>query len=101
FRSKLVASLDGKRVGSARNQLNWPGNFTNLGEAPLSAGSHVLQIRYTGPDLRPGSAGLPPFGLGPFAVVQGTEDRAVMFVRPSQARSLCAKSLDWIEAVKS
>src|SRR5439155_15553139 len=97
FRSELIASVDGKRVGSKRNQLNWPSNFTNLGEARLSAGSHVLEIRYTGPDLRPGSAGLPAYGLGPFAVARGTDDRPVTYVQPSQAHSLCRRSLDWIE----
>lgn len=101
FRSKLVASIDGRPVGSGRDQLNWPSNFTSMGEAQLRAGPHVLGIRYTGPDLWPGSAGLPPFGLGPFAVARGTEDRPVTYVRPSQARSLCGKSLDWIEAVKT
>jgi hypothetical protein len=101
FRSQLIADLDGKRVGSARNQLNWPGTFTSLGEIPLGAGSHVLEIRYAGPDLRPGSAGLIEYGLGPFAVAAGTEDRPVRYVDPSKARSLCGKSLDWIEAVKT
>jgi hypothetical protein len=100
FRSKLTASVDGRRVGSDRDQLTWPSNFTRMGDAELSAGSHTLQIRYSGPDLRPGSAGLPAYGLGPFAVAQGTEDQQVTYVRPAEARSLCSKSLDWIEAVK-
>jgi hypothetical protein len=101
FRARLIVGVDGKRVGSARNQLNWPSNFTSMGEVSLSAGSHFLEIRYTGPDLWPGSAGLPAYGLGPFAVADGTEDRPVTYVQPSQARSLCGKSLDWIEAVKT
>jgi hypothetical protein len=100
FRSKVVASVDGLRVGSDRDQLNWPSNFTSLGEVSLIAGSHVLEIRYTGPDFRPGSAGFPEYGLGPFAVVQGTEDRPVTYVRPAGAQELCGTSLDWVEAVK-
>jgi hypothetical protein len=100
FRSELIASVDGTRVGNDRDELNWPGNFTGMGSIQLGAGTHVLQIRYTGPDLWPGSAGLPPWGLGPFAVAEGTEDRSVTYLRPSEARALCGKSLDWVEAVK-
>jgi hypothetical protein len=32
-------------------------------------------------------------------IAQGTDDRDVTIVQPNNARSLCGKSLDWIEAV--
>ena len=42
-------SVDGKHVGSMREELDWPGNFTDLGSIPLSAGRHLVEI-----DYRPG-----------------------------------------------
>jgi hypothetical protein len=100
WRASLEAWVDGKRVGSARDVRAWPTNFVELGRARLGTGAHRLRIRYSGPDLHPGSAGRPEFGLGPFAVAQVTQDRAVTYVRPSSSRSLCGKSLDWLEALR-
>jgi hypothetical protein len=100
FRSEVEAWVDRKRVGVARNELTWPSNFIHLGDFRLVAGSHTFQLLYSGPDLRPGSTGLPAFGLGPFAVAQGTADRPITYVRPSDARALCGKSLDWVEALR-
>jgi hypothetical protein len=40
-----------------------------------------------------------PFGLGPLILSRFTADRPITYVRPGAARSLCGKSLDWIEVV--
>ena len=100
FRTRVRVSIDGRPVGSARNVLQWPGNFVQVGDEQLGAGPHTFRVEYGGSDLRPGSAGTPPFGLGPFAIVQGTQERPVTYVRPSRARGLCGKSLDWVEALR-
>jgi hypothetical protein len=100
FRAQVEAWVDRTRIGIARNELTWPSNFIHLGDFRLVAGSHTFQLLYSGPDLRPGSAGLPAFGLGPFAVAEGTADRPITYVRPSDARALCGKSLDWVEALR-
>ena len=67
----------------------------------LPAGTTRLTLRYDGPDIHPGSAGGGTgFGLGPLVV--GRADPAglpVTYVRQAQARTLCGKSLDWVEAV--
>lgn len=100
FRAGVQARIDGERVGTARNELTWPSNFTNLGEVRLTKGVHTLELRYAGPDIRPGSAGLPPFGLGPFVLAEGTADRPLTVVNPSDARVLCGQSLDWLEVLR-
>jgi hypothetical protein len=100
FRSRLRGSIDAKQVGAAHDQLEWPGNFVRLGDARLPAGTHVLRLTYTGPDLSPGSAGAPAFGVGPFVLAKRTDDRQVTYVEPSDARSLCGRSLDWVEALR-
>jgi hypothetical protein len=100
WRARLEAWVDGKWIGSARDVLAWPSNFVELGRVRLGAGAHLLRIRYSGPDLHPGSAGRPGFGLGPFAVGEGTGNRRVTYVQPSNSRSLCGRPLDWIEALR-
>jgi hypothetical protein len=100
FSSALTAAIDGHRIGQQRNQTEWPGNFLNFGSRHLAPGHHLLVIKHSGPDWRPGSAAKQPFGLGPFVIAQGTDDRDVTIVQPNNARSLCGKSLDWIEALR-
>jgi hypothetical protein len=100
WRGAVELSVDGERLGSARNAAAWPGNFLELGRAPLTAGAHLMELRYGGPDWRPGSAGRPAFGLGPLAVTDGAQNRPVTFVEPSKSRTLCGKSLDWVEALR-
>ncbi len=100
FSSTLTAKLDGKQIGQQRNQTEWPGNFLFFGKAHLARGVHTLVIKHSGPDWGPGSAAKQPFGLGPFVIAQGTDDRSVTTVQPKAAHTLCGKSLDWVEAVR-
>jgi hypothetical protein len=100
WRARLEAWVDGNLVGSERSMLAWPSNFVELAEVRLGPGGHRLRIRYDGPDWHPGSAGTPAFGLGPFAIGKGTEDRRLTYVQPSKSRSLCGRPLDWIEALR-
>jgi hypothetical protein len=99
FRTRVGVTIDARAVGSARDVLQWPGNFVEVGAEELATGRHAFHVEYDRSDLRPGSGGSPPFGLGPFAVAQGTQARRVTYVDPSRGRSLCGKSLDWVEAL--
>jgi hypothetical protein len=101
--SRLELLVGSKRVGAARHELNWPSEYNPLGTVNLERGTNRLTVRYDGPDVHPGSAGPGTgFGLGPLIV--GSTDPAalrVTYVSPARAPSLCGKSLDWVEAVKS
>jgi hypothetical protein len=100
FRRRLEVLVDGRSVGAHRDQLNNDGQYTPLGDAVLSPGVHRVTLRYGGADLRPGSGG-PPFPLGPLVLSRATADRPVTYVDPANARTLCGKSLDWVEALAS
>lgn len=101
FRSRLEIRVDGRLVGSNRDQLNWPNNFVLMGDEPLDPGTHTVTLLYQGPDVfHPGSAGEPPFGTGPLVIAEGTADRPVEYIQPSDAPTLCGRNLDWIEVVK-
>jgi hypothetical protein len=97
-RSGLDAWIDGRRVGSLRGQLNVTGQYSDFGKASLTAGTHVLQLRYAGPDLSPGSGG-DPVPLGPVSLSLAASDAAVAYLPARDAGSLCGKELDWVEAL--
>ncbi len=98
FRGRLELWVDGSRLATADDQLNHPGVDTPLGSALLSPGVHDVQVRYSASDLSPGTGG-PPLALGPLVVSRFTAELPVSYVQPADARSLCGKSLDWLEAV--
>jgi hypothetical protein len=98
FLSRLSLSIDGTPLATRRHELNWPGQFSLMGETELTAGTHRVTLTYKGPDLHPGSDGEPPFGTGPLVLSRGTsEDLPVTYVSPAHSRALCGKRLDWIE----
>jgi hypothetical protein len=100
FLGLVEASVDGRPTGAARHQLEWSGQFVDLGTARLGRGRHTVTLRYRAGGWRPGSHGVAPFPLGPLAVAQD-DPRRVITVAPSDARSLCGRRLDWVEALGS
>lgn len=98
FRDRLEVSVDGRRIGTLRNQLNNFGQYVPLGDAVLAAGTHAVTLRYSGPDLEPGSGG-PQFSMGPLVLSTTTAEVPVTYLPPADARSLCGKNLDWVEAL--
>jgi hypothetical protein len=98
FLGLVSAAVDGHRVGVARHQLEWTGQYVDLGSVRLSTGDHRLALSLSTGGWRPGSRGVPPFPLGPVAVAPDARVRLVS-VAPAQAASLCGQRLDWIEAV--
>jgi hypothetical protein len=97
FRRRLELSIDGRRISSRRHRLSHAGQFEPLGEVELTRGSHRLELRYRPADAAPGSGGR-PFALGPVYVVPVSTPR-VERLPPSDARRLCGRRLDWIEAI--
>jgi hypothetical protein len=92
-------SVDGHEVGSQREELNWPGLYTELGRTRLSAGQHVVTIRYAPGGWHPGS-GAAPYSFGPVALSPADDREPFRTVPVSKARSLCGQRLDWVEALR-
>lgn len=99
FRRRIEAFVDGRQVGAARDQLNVGGQYTPIARVALPAGTHRVTLRHSSADLRPGSGG-PAFPFGPLVLSRATADRPVAYINPRNARRLCGKSLDWVEAVR-
>ena len=92
-------SVDGHKVGSRRMELNWPGVFSDLGTVSLTAGRHIVTIRAERGGWRPGSAAT-PYSFGPAALSAVDSREPVETVAPADARSLCGRRLDWVEALR-
>jgi hypothetical protein len=96
---KSTVKVDGHEVGAKRAELNWPGLYTDLGSVELAAGEHAIDLTYDTGGLHPGSGG-PPFSFGPLTLSGENAREPVETLSPSDARALCGKRLDWIEAVR-
>jgi hypothetical protein len=99
FRSRLDVRLDGHALGSMRDHVNATGGWNDFGASDLTSGEHAITIRYSGPGLAPGSAA-DPVPLGPLALSPDGSDQPVAYLPVKDARSLCGKWLDWVEAVR-
>jgi hypothetical protein len=91
----IDALVDGRRVGSFQ-EVNTPDQWNDVGLVSLDRGRHRLAIRRPGGSLAPGDGfqgRIGPLVLQPLA--SETLDR----VQPDQARTLCGKTLDWVEIV--
>lgn len=97
-RNLLSVEIDGNEVGSVSKQLNESRQFLYFGDAALNPGLHDVRIELEGQSLAPGSGG-PPEPIGPLVLSPtANEDPPILEVPASEARSLCGKHLDWIEA---
>lgn len=67
FRGELVSLVDGHRVGSARHQLSYQGQYVPLGQVTLTAGEHTIELRRKTPALQPGAGG-DEWPIGPLAL---------------------------------
>jgi hypothetical protein len=92
-------AIDGRTVGSRREELNWPGLYTDLGSTPLAAGAHEVVIRYEPGGWRPGSGGK-PFAFGPVALSLVSPRDQVSRVPASRVQTLCGRKLDWVESLR-
>jgi hypothetical protein len=100
FRRAVELQVDGKGVATARHELSHSGQYVPLGAVALRAGAHQLTLRYGAADMHPGS-GERAFGFGPLVLARETINRPITYVPVAQARTLCGKRLDWVEALSA
>ena len=76
-------------------------NGSTSGDAQWGEGylKPSLDLTYDTDGPHPGSGG-PPFSFGPLTLSREDARDPVRTISPSDARTLCGKRLDWIEAVR-
>ena len=99
FARGIEVSVDGARVGGdARDERSFSGQWIRFGTRRLNAGSHEVTLRYPGGSAAPGT-GQQPETIGPVALQPRSPRPELLDVPPADAKSLCAKPLDWLEVV--
>ena len=100
FSERVQVSIDARPVGSATYQLGSPDQTVPIGETYLKAGSHSVDIEVPmNEPLAPGEA-LAQQTIGPLTLAPADESEPVRQIDPRDARSLCGRSLDWMEIVR-
>ena len=101
FAGRFRLSVDGRARGSARHRLEHPGQYVPLAELRLERGRHSVELVYDGASIfHPGSAAQLAYPAGPLVLSTTTAELPVRHLKPSAARSLCGRRLDWLEAVR-
>ena len=99
FRDRMRLLVDGKVIADMSHWINDSGQYAPFGTALLRRGAHRVVLEYQGPDLHPGSRG-PQFGFGPLVLSRDDDNAPVTIVPSADARTLCGRNLDWIEALE-
>jgi hypothetical protein len=90
--------VDGRSIGRAEAQLNNLGQYTELARVVLAPGAHTVAIRFDSTPLRPGAGG-PEYGRGPLVIAPTEPNRMLVALPSAEARRLCGRTLDWVEAL--
>jgi hypothetical protein len=102
----LTLYVDGRRVGSVGYEERYPGQFVHVGQLPLSAGSHTLELVRGNGTLHPGSGDPESDLIGrTLGAIVMTADSAPPQVHVAPARDaakICAAPVgyQWIELLK-
>ena len=99
FSRRLIVQINGRVVGTIHRQIGTAGQFLKVGTVQLQAGEQRVDIVRPDSFYTPGNA-VGGELLGPLVLVRGDSPPPVAEIAPGQARSLCAKKLEWIEIVR-
>jgi hypothetical protein len=91
--------VDGREVGTLRRGLEPRLGAHEVATVSLPAGRHVVRLERPGGDIGPGNGGYEQLGPVVLAPPEFSE-RPAETIDPSAWRSLCGRSLDWVEAVR-
>ena len=98
-REHIDVIVDGRRVGGTRPHLNNLGQFIELASVELARGMHALELRLGRKRLEPGTGGL-KYGIGPLVIAAAEPPRRLEVVPAGDARRVCGRTLDWVEALR-
>jgi hypothetical protein len=91
--------VGGRRVGSVAYELGPPAQFVHVGQVTLAAGEQPAMVVRPAGNLGPGEDGSDRL-VGPLMLVQDPDPPPVAEIGPGRAKSLCGRSLDWLEIVR-
>jgi hypothetical protein len=100
FARGLRVTVDGRYLGSVKDELFSINGYAPVGELRLGPGVHTLRITYPEADLTPGSGNNANTILSEITFEPlGSPGTRMLTVSPANAQTLCGRSLDWIDVV--
>ncbi len=100
FSRGFEVSVDGHLLGRVKDELLAIGEYAPVGVVYLTPGVHVFALTYPHSDLTPGSGDNQQTSLAAISLQPlGRPATQLLSVAPARARSLCGRSLDWVEIV--
>jgi hypothetical protein len=100
FSRGFEVSVDGRYVGRVKDELLSIGGYAPVADVYLTPGIHVFALTYPHSDLTPGSGDNQQTSLAAISLQPVSRPPTrLLTVAPAKARSLCGRSLDWVELV--
>jgi hypothetical protein len=99
FARGFDVSVDAHQVGRVKDELSNFGGYVPVADLFLTAGVHTFTLTYPHSDFTPGSGNTLFTTLAAIALEPTDGLVTQLTVAPRQAKSLCGRSLDWIEVV--
>jgi hypothetical protein len=99
FSRGFEVSVDGRHVGTVKDELTNIDGYVPVAEVFLTAGIHTFTLTYPRANLTPGSAENGLTSLSAIALEPQSPSSELVEVAPQQAAQLCGRPLDWIESV--
>ena len=90
--------IDNELVAVSSHVLNQYGTMAKIGGSQIASGSHILKVVTDTPWMTPGSGGTSA-PMGPFYLSDQNKKTSVEFVPNADIKTLCTKSVDWIELI--
>ena len=100
FSRGFEVSVNGRHVGTVKNQLSGFKAYVPVASVYLAPGVHTFVLTYPHASLSPGSSQSLYTQLAAIALEPETPSAQLLTVLPHEAKLLCGKSLDWLEVVK-
>jgi hypothetical protein len=98
FSRGFEVSVDGRHVGRVKDELLSIGGYAPVADVYLTPGVHAFALTYPHADLTPGSGDNQQTRLAAISLQPLSRPSATLLrVAPARARSLCGRSLDWVE----
>ena len=100
FARGFEVSVDGHHVGRVKDRLANIGDYTPVANLFLQTGVHTVELTYPHADLTPGSGDNAFTTLTAIAFEPLERPPSELITAsPSRAKTLCGRSLDWVEVV--
>jgi MFS family permease len=99
FSRGFEVSVDGRKVGTVKDELSSINGYVHLVNIFLAPGVHTFVLTYPQPNLTPGDSENELTSLNAIALEPQTPASELISVAPRQATQLCGRPLDWIEIV--